>query len=273
MGFFGELFSGISKAVSAAANVTSKVVEKTVKIASVAAEKFVDVALDATLWVADKLSGSTYDSNSIESRKGVEQALATFRADISEQAKEAEETSIYLAMNRFDEFAETLEESFPELVDLVRVRQSETEDILAHTIINYAQEHISENDYDFQKILEMEPGEDKKRKISKRMKSIIDDAQDYFGQRLKKQIQLLNDELNIRLNQKIDAQEEILKETERKYRLLSEQKISEALDIQKIEEECVPIAEAALCIQVILGQEDKNEYMVSSRSGRSERGR
>ncbi len=273
MGFLGRLFSGITKAASTVARVTSAVVETAIDVAAVAAEKFVDAALDATAWVVDKLSSTSYDSESIDSRKGVEQALANFRADINEQAKEAEETSIYTAMSKFDEFADTLKESFPELVTLVRTRQSEAEDMLTHTIINYVQEHISENDPDFQELLEMEPGKEKKKKLSKRMQSIIDDAQDYFGQQLKKQIQLLNDELNVRLNQKIDAQENILKDTEKKYKLLSEQQADETLDIQKIEEECVPIAEAASCIQEILGREDKNEHMVSNRSGRSKRSR
>lgn len=52
--------------------------------------------------------------------------------------------------------------------------------------------------------------------MSGRMQSIIEDAQDYFGWQLKKQIQLLNDELNVWLNQKIDAQEKALNETEKK---------------------------------------------------------
>lgn len=268
MGFFGKLIGGISKAASVVASVASKAVEKTVEIASAAVDKFIDVTIDAAGWVVDKLSGTNYDSSSIESRKGVEQALASFRSEISEQAREAEEASIYSAMSRFDEFAGTLEESFPELVDLVRKRQSETENMLTYTIINYVQEHISENDPDFQKLLEMEAGEEKKRKMSKRMQSIIDDAQDYFGRQLKQQIQLLNDELDVRLDQKINAQEELLRDTEKKYRLLTEQQSSEVLDIQKIEEECVPMVEAASCIQLILDQEDNNELMVSNRSGR-----
>lgn len=271
MGFFGRLFSGISKAASSVASVASKVVEKTMEIASAAADRFVDAAFDAAAWAVDRLSGSHYDSNSIESRKGVEQALADFRSDISEQAREAEETSIYSAMSRFDEFADILEESFPELVTLVRSRQSEAEDMLTDTIINYVQEHISENDPEFQELLEMEPGDGKKKKMSERMRAIIDDAQDHFGQQLKEQIQLLNDELNVRLNQKIHAQEQLLKDTEKRYQLLSEQQSGETLDIQKIEEECVPIAEASSCMQVILGQEDQDERMVGDRSGGSKR--
>lgn len=273
MGFFGKLFSGISRAASAVTSVASRAVEKTVEIASVAVDKFIDVTLDAAEWVVDKLSNTNYDSKSIESRKGVEQALASFRSEIGEQAKIAEETSIYSAMSRFDEFADTLEEYFPELVDLVRMRQAETEKMITHTIINYVQEHISENDPDFQKLLEMEAGEKKKRKMSKRMQSIIDDAQDYFGRQLKQQIQLLNDELDVRLNQKINAQIELLRDTEERYRLLIEQLSSESLDIQKIEEECVPVAEAASCIQLILEQEDNNERMVSNRSGRPKNSR
>lgn len=273
MGFFSKLFSGISKAASTVVSAASKVVEKTIEIASAAADAFIDAAKDAAEWAAEKLASKNYNSGSVESRKGVEQALATFRAEIREQANNAEETSIYSAMSRFDEFAEMLEGSFPELVALVRKRQSEAEDILTNTIINYVQEHISENDSEFEKILKMPPGEGKKREMSVRMQSIIDDAQEHFGSQLKQQIRLLNDELNVRINQKIRAQEEQLEETERRYRLLSEQQASEALDIQKLEEECVPIKEAAICIQVILGQEESHELLVRNRSFRSKRSR
>lgn len=266
MGFFSRLFSGISRAAS-------KVVEKTIEVASAAADAFVSVAKGAAGWAAEKLASKNYNSGSVESRKGVEQALATFRAEIREQANDAEETCIYSAMSRFDEFAEMLEESFPELVDLVRKRQSEAEDILTNTIINYVQEHISENDPGFEKILKMPPGAEKKKKMSEHMQSIIDDAQDYFGKQLKQQIRLLNDELNVRINQKIRAQEEQLEETKRRYRLLAEQQAIEALDIQKLEEECVPIKESAICIQAILGQEGNHELLVRNRSSRSKHSR
>lgn len=273
MGFFGKLFGGLSRAASAVVKTTTKIVEKTVEIATAAAEAFAEATIDATIWAVDKLSGSRYDSNSVDSRKGVEQALADFRSEISEKAEAAEETSIYSALSKFDEFVEVLEESFPELVSLVRTRQSETEDLLRHTIINYVQEHISENDPYFQSILKMEPGHEKKEKLANQMQQIIDDAQNYFGSQLKKHIELLNDELNVRLNQKIEAQERVLKERERKYQLYSDQQTSKTLDIQKVEEECVPLAEAAACIQELLAQEEKDELLVSHRSSRSKRNR
>lgn len=274
MGFFGRLFSGISKAAATVANVASKAVEKTVEVASAAANMFVDAALGAAGWVVDKLSSTNYDDNSIESRKGVEQTLAAFRSDIGDQAKEAEEGCIDSAMSCFDEFADTLEDSFPELVALVRIRQEEAEEMLTNTIINYVQEHISENDLQFQQLLEMEPGEKKKKAMKKRMQSIIDDAQDDFGRRLKEQIKLLNDELNMRLDQKIRAQEKNLHDTEEKYKILVEQQTSETLDIQKLEEECVPVMEVASCIQNVLNQEvNKNEPMVSNRTRRSKKRR
>ncbi|MCH5187026.1 MAG: hypothetical protein J1F63_01385 [Oscillospiraceae bacterium] len=262
MGFFSKLAS----AVRSTAKTVTKVAQKTVEVASTALSYAASKAVD---WAIDKLGGSSYNSGSIESRKGVEQALADFRSEISEQAKEAEEASIYSAMSRFDEFADTLEESFPELVELVRKRQSETESMLANTIINYAQEHISENDPVFERLLKMEPGSEKKSRMSKYMQDILEDAQEHFGLQLKRQINMLNEELNIRLEQKIVMQEQQLKNTEERYRRLSEQQSSGELDIRKIEEECVPIMEAAACIQFILEQEDHDEHMVGTRSGRS----
>ena len=58
-------------------------------------------------------------------------------------------------MNHFDAFAEDLEEYFPEFAEVVRARKKEAQRELNGTIIDYVQVHVSENDPEFQKVLEM----------------------------------------------------------------------------------------------------------------------
>lgn len=272
MGFFGKLFNGISKAatvVSKAVSITAqKTVEAVLEAAEVAADLLVHATQKASEWAAKQLSSMTYKGGIIESRIAVEEALKNFRSEIKEQAMEAEETSICSAMSCFDEFANTLEDFFPELIALVQFRKTETKKMLTNTIINYVQEYISENNPQFQALLEMEPGEKKERAMRERIQSILDDAQDYFGDQLKEEIELLNDELNVRLDQKITAQENNLQYIEEKYKVLVEQESDKSLDIQKLEEGCVPVIEAASCIRLILKKEKKNEPMDRNRSPR-----
>lgn len=269
MGFFEKLRGGISKAASAAAETASRVIDKTADAVETAAEtvwtvidkttemvqaateKFMDAAISATEWAVNKLGEAIYDGSSIESRKGVEQALADFRFGIREQAREAEEASIASAMGSFDEFADILKDSFQELVELVRIRQEETEKLLTDTIMNYVQEHISENDLAFQVVLNLDPGDEKRETLEKHMQSMIDDAQDFFGKRLKEQIELLNEELNVRLDQAIKAQEQHLQGVKNTYEALAQQQAGETMDIQKLEEKCLPVVEAACCIEKI----------------------
>ncbi len=248
MGLFGWLKKAGSAVVSAA------------KTAAKAAAETLDRAVN---WAVDKVSGALsshgkYTASKTENIINVERELNSFRASIREAADEAEKAAIDEAMEHFDAFAEDLEGCFPELVEVVRIRKKQARDNLANTIIDYVQECVSENDMSFQTILKMEKGPEKKKAIETQTKKIIQEAKVEFRIKLKRELETLNQDLDDRLRQKIDAEEAMLNSIAQKYAQLEAQTSTNTLDFEKLEDECVPVIEAASCIQSLLrGEVDR----------------
>lgn len=244
MGFF-------SKFAAAVSGIASKAAKKVKQAAAVLA----DAASDAIDWAKNKLGRTTYNSRSVESRVNVENTLSDFKRMIEKKAGKVEKTCADSAMEHFDAFAEDLEEHFPELVALVRTRQEEAREMLSDTIIDYVHQRVSENDADFQAVLEMAPGEEKEEALKRCMNRILRSARKEFSKKVKRQLRLLNDELNVRLEQKLKSEEETLGAIAEKYESLERQAANETLDLRQLEEECEPVIEAAACIGRLLDEE------------------
>lgn len=244
MGFFSRL---ANKVLSVASSTAEKI--------SDAARALKSTASQAVGWAKKKLSGMIYDSGSTQSRVDVEKVLADFKVDLNIEAKKAEKKSILEAMNHFDTFAEDLQGYFPEFAELVRIRKMETQKNLEGIIIDYVQVHVSENDPDFQSVLELQPGARKQQELERYMTEIVSEAESKFRRQLKKKIKELNRELDERLDEKLNMEEEMLSSISRKYEDLEKQTKDESLDLEKLEEEFIPSMEAASCIQQLLEQE------------------
>lgn len=228
--------------------------ETVVDAVGTAVETVVDAVETAVETVKDKLGFKTYDSHSVESRVDVEKELANFRSSIEKKAREAEEKRIMDAMEQFDDFARTLRKRFPELVDLVTQQQAEARSALQGTIINYVQEHVSENNPEFEAVLKMQLGREKADALGKRMNETIEKAESVFRRKLRWKLKLLNMDLEKRLEHKIESEEQLLSETTKRYEELERQTNEETLDLDKLETECTPVIEAATCIQHLLEQ-------------------
>lgn len=244
MGFFSRLANKVSSIVSSVAEKISD-----------AAYALKSAASQAVDWAKEKLSNMKYDSGSTQSRVDVENVLADFKSDLNKEAKKAEKKSISEAMNHFDTFAEDLEGYFPEFAELVRIRKMESQKELEGIIIDYVQVHVSENDPDFQKVLELQPGSGKQWELDQYMTEIVSDAESEFRRKLKKKIKKLNKELNERLDEKLNSEEEMLSSIAKKYEDLERQIQDESLDLEKLEKEFAPSIEVAFCIQQLLEQE------------------
>ncbi len=241
MGFFSRIRNKVSSFVSSAKEKISDAVCSLKNVVSSAVDR-----------VKGQLSKQQYDSGSTQSRVDVEKVLADFKSDLHKEAKKAERKSITEVMNHFDAFSEDLEEYFPEFTEMVRARKKKAQQKLEGTIIDYVQVHVSENDPDFQMVLEMKPGPAKQRELEQYMKDIVREAQSEFNRKLKKQIKKLNEELYVRLDKKISSEEEMLSSIAKKYKDLEQQTSDESLDLETLEKELRPSIEAASCIQQLL---------------------
>ena len=230
------LFSWLKSAASIAAKVVTTVVETAVTV------------------VKSVLGANTYNDKKLNDVLFVERTLNEFRASIGKAAREAEEAAIEDALIHFDDFADELKERFPELVGLVRQRQSEAREELTGIIPDYAQEHISENNPAFAVILKMMPGKEKQAQLDEYMNTILGRADSKFRKELKDRLQALNKELDERVSQRLESEEAVLKNLKEKLEELERQANNDTLDFEKVESECAPVVEAAACIETLLGE-------------------
>lgn len=242
MGFF----SWVKKAASTVVSVA--------KEAATAAKEKLDQAVSfVTAKISEAMSQKgSYGGNTTKEIIDVEKELNNFKRQINPLAEEAEKAAVAEAMEHFDAFSEDLQESFPELVEVVSQRKKEAEQDLTGTIMSYVSEHVSANDEGFLAVLKMKQGDEKKDRIQRRIKTIIKSAEREFREKLKKKLKNLSDELNERLNEKIKSEEEALRSITDKYSELEKQASADVIDFEKLEEEAAPIIEASACIRNLL---------------------
>jgi len=245
------LFGWIKKAASA--------VVSTAKKAATVAKKKLDEAVDyVSSLLADSVSKKKgYVGNTTKEIIDIDKELNKFNDLINPRAEEAEKAAITDAMEHFDAFAEDLQEAFPELVDVVRLRQKEARNDLTGTIMGYVKERVSANDETFLAVLKMQQGDEKKDRINKRIKTIIKGAKREFRTKLQEKLQNLSEELNERLKEKIEKEEEALNTINRKYTELERQASANVIDFGKLEDECAPVIEATACIRGLLEDEEE----------------
>lgn len=230
-------------------DIGSAIVETTVR----AVGWVVDKVDDAVTWVSDKLGGSgPYSGTSVQETVDVEKELSKFRESINGQAMDVEEKSISEIMSQFNAFIRELEAHYPSLVAAVKKEQRNVTSSLKGAIVDYARKHISENDPDFRKVLEMKPGSEKKTKLREETDRILRDAQASFDRKLSKAIKGLNEELSERLENELAAKERQLKEETSQYKELERQAQSGAIDLEELEGEYTLLSETSHCLHTLL---------------------
>lgn len=236
----------------------SSIISKAKKVATEAKKKF-DKVVDyvAGLLVESVSKKKSYVGDTTKEIIDIDKELNKFNDLIRPQAEEAEKAAIADAMEHFDAFAEDLQEAFPELVDVVRLRQKEARNDLTGTIMGYVKEHVSANDETFLAVLKMKQGDAKKDRINKRIRTIIKSAKREFRAGLQKKLRNLSEELNKRLQEKIEKEEEALNTINRKYTELEQQASADDIDFGKLEDECAPVIEATACIRGLLEDEEE----------------
>ncbi len=212
---------------------------------------------DVKDWVEDKvddikdfLFGKKYDSSKISDQVSVDAALADFREEYSPQIKEAEDKAMADMNEMFDTLKNAAKkyEFLSDLSSFIDYQKQQAEWKLNGTIISYIQEHLSKNNPDFVKILEMSPSPKKKQAIDDAFENNIKQAYKEFLNQLTKYTEDVLNEFEERLNNRISEQEEQADQKISELEKTMADKESGMIDIDKIEDECAPAMEASECI-------------------------
>lgn len=218
----------------------------------------------AKQWVEDRIEdiknyfggSSSYSGSSVAERVDVEKEISKFKDDFSEKAASLEDERLQDVMGAFDQFVESLWDSYPSLIDEIKKRQGELSGTLKGTITQYLEKHMSENNAGFREVLAMEPGSEKREKVGEKMDEILSKADRSFDRKLKKAMKKLHSELGERLRGELSEKERELEEETSAYEGLVREAETGAIDLERLEAVRVPVADAAACIGYFFAEDE-----------------
>ena len=222
-----------------------------------------DKISDAKDWIMDKvedikdfLFSKKYDSNKVSDQVDVAAALAKVREEYSEKINAAENDGMSKLSKHFAELLGIAKKQdyFSDLSSVIKYYQDHAEWELKGTIISYITEHLSQNNPEFKKILEMDPSPEKKVAIDEAFKNNREKALMELDEKLTAYTEKVLNEFEERFNNRIKEQEEQANLEIRELEKIMADAESGMIDIDKIKDECIPAMEASQCIITVLNK-------------------
>lgn len=222
---------------------------------------------DAKEWISDKWNdakeavkdffglgrSASYDG-SVSQTVNVERVLNNFKAELEEKIKEQEEHCIASALELFNELIEELKDDFYDSVVEAERKKVQVIEGLRGIMMDHARKRISENDPQFEAVLKMYPGNAKTEQLGKRTQEIASEAESLFYDKLKKEIELLNDELAQSLEESLEEQGSKIAFEKEQLEELNRSALNGTLDLQAFEVSTEPIAETAGYLLLLLSE-------------------
>lgn len=214
-------------------------------------------------WVEDRIDdikdffkGKKYDSNKVSDQVSASAALAKFREKYSNRFNEAENAEMDRMNKCFNELIDIAnkQDYFSDLVSVIKYHQDHAKWELKGTIISYLTEHLSQNDSEFKKILEMNPSPQKDEKIDSAFENNLKLAAMEFDKKLDAYTEKVLNEFEERFNSRISDQEEQAKQKIEELKKIMADAEAGMVDVDKIEDECAPAMEASQCIITVLNK-------------------
>jgi len=187
----------------------------------------------------------------------IESVLNKFKDDLEKEAKKRELDALSKVMREFDHYINANKDQYPDLAEDVERRKEGVRYRLRGTIRDYINPRLTLNDDKFKKILELQPGEEKKNELSKHQEQLLKEGEIEFKKKLKTEMEKLYREISQRMEKALTEQKEKIAQQEQKYIELSAKIETGQLSIQELEHEMIPVVEASRCINFLFGQMEK----------------
>ena len=214
--------------------------------------------------IGDKLGKKSYSSSSLDDQIDVDKELSKFRENINGEARQVEKECMQEIDTCFLNLKQKTKERFPDLVQIVESKQANAKKELSGTIMQYVKEHLSKNDRDFVKVLEMPPGQAKKSALDVKTNQILNDAVSHFFGKLNKYMIAVQKDFTVRLTTRLVDQENQVKDYIIELEKLEKQARDGSIDVNEVVNKCTPVMESAESIIAIL-EMDEDEFLDKNR--------
>lgn len=235
----------ISSKVDSFVDCVSSIYYSTTAILSVAIEE-----------AKDKLFGRMFDDSRIEDHIDVDAVLAELRKNIQDDVRNTEDSCMNTMDSLFDNMLDESQSVFPDIVDTIKDEQEKARRELSETVMQYVKEHLSKNDPEFVKILQMNPCEQKKNLLDMTVNKVLDDAIHEFTEKLIKYAERIQHELSRRVEIRMNDREEQMNQKLQEYEELKEEALQGIIDVDNLVNKVTPVMEASQCLIYLLENED-----------------
>lgn len=215
-------------------------------------------------WFKDTFGRRTYSSSSLDDQIDVDKELSKFRENINGDACKVENKCMQEIDTCFLNLKQKTKERFPDLVQIVESKQANAKKELNGTIMQYVKEHLSKNDREFVKVLEMPPGQAKKSALDAKTNQILNDAESHFFKKLNHYMVAVQKDFTVRLKTRLVDQERQMKDYIIELEKLEKQARDGSIDVNEVVNKCTPVMESAESIIAIL-EMDEDEFLDKNR--------
>lgn len=214
--------------------------------------------------IGDKLGKKSYSSSNLEDQIDVDRELNTFRQKINDDARKVEHECMQEIDTCFLNLKQKTKERFPDLVQIVESKQANAKKELNGTIMQYVKEHLSKNDREFVKALEMPPGQAKKTALDVKTNQILNDAVRHFFNKLNQYMVAVQKDFTVRLKTRLVDQERQMKDYIIELEKMEKQAREGSIDVNEVVNKCTPVMESAESIIAVL-EMDEDEFLDKNR--------
>ena len=190
-------------------------------------------------------------TGSVPEAVDVAKELNNFKRKLSKQVAILEQQRIEEVVDEFDQYIRENTFKFPELAKEVERRKTTVSEKLDGMMMNYINKRLSTNDSAFRKALEMQPGKEKKVCLANYTEKFITKAEEKFWEQLQSEMNQLYDDVSRKIRTYLEEQTSKLEVKERHYITLRNQVESGQLNLQELEDACIPAADAERCLEDI----------------------
>ena len=211
-------------------------------------------------WIEDRvddvkeflgLSSRGSYTGSIPEAVDVDKVLNNFKELLSKLATEWEKQSIRDVTDKFEQFVQENAAKFPELAGEINRRKDEISKKMKGTAMEHINKRLSANDPDFRNVLKMQPGKEKESRLKIYQEKFIQEAEEKFWNKLQLEMNRLYDDVSKNIRKYLEEKTSKLERQERQYAQLQRQVETGQLNLQELEEACIPAADAERCLEEI----------------------
>ena len=192
-------------------------------------------------------------TGSVKEAVDVAKVLNDLKEKLSVEAENNEKKSIATIMQEFDRFTGEAKKKpeFKKLVEEIEQRKSKIQLNLAGTMMNHINKRLTANDPEFRKVLEMQPGDEKKQSLASYADKFNQEAEQKFRDKLKKEMDALRSEISEIFEAELSKQQRKLSEVEVAYQKLQYDAKNGQLNLKELEDACIPAMDAERCVKEI----------------------